>query len=99
MKTLRRLPQDTAGWRFDFKPPVARQMTGARIIMADLRLGIERAAAINGRLHVDAAAETPVAFDHRIGDVDAVDDDGHAGAARNHEIESLAGDSRQRRSD
>src|SRR5665213_3813685 len=99
MKTLRRLRQDAARRRFDFKPPVASQITSTRIIMTDRRLRIDRASAIDGRLHVNAAAETPVAFDDGIGCIDAVDDDGYAGAAWNHEVETFAGNSRQRRSD
>ena len=58
--------------------------------MTDAGLEIDVAAAINRRLHMDALAETEVAFDHGIGRIDAVDDDGHAGAAGNHDIEALA---------
>ena len=68
--------------------------------MTDVRLGIDVAAAIDRRLHMHALAEAPVAFDHRIGCIDAVDDDGHAGAAGNHDDgTAAAGQSRQRRSD
>ena len=58
--------------------------------MTDMRLGIDVAAAIDGRLDMDALAKTPVAFDHRVGCIDAVDDDGHAGAAGNHDVGTVA---------
>ena len=35
-----------------------------------------------------ALAKAPIAFDHRIGCIDAVDDDGHARPARNDDIEA-----------
>ena len=41
-----------------------------------------------------ALAETPLTLDHRIGCIDAVDDDGHAGAAGNYDIEAAAGKGR-----
>src|ERR1700761_2346650 len=70
----------------DFKPAIAGQMTLARIIVADRRHRLDRTATIDRRLDVDALVETPVAFDDRVGSIDAVDDDRDAGAAgnRNH---------------
>src|SRR5437016_13414936 len=53
--------------RLDLEAPVTRQMARARIIVPDTRKRIDIAAAINGRLHVGAALETPIALDHRIG--------------------------------
>ena len=94
-----RFRQGAVGRRLDFETAVARQKTGARIIMTDFRLGRDRAAAIDGRLHVDALAEAKVAFDDGVGYVDAVDDNGNAGAARNDEIEAFAGQRGQRGSD
>jgi len=67
--------------------------------MTDLGGEIEVAAAINSRLHLLTPAEAPFAFDHSIGCVDAVNDDGHVGAAGNHDVEAAAGKGRQRRSD
>jgi hypothetical protein len=45
--------------------------------MTDMRRGIDIAAAIDRRRHMHALAEAPVAFDHRIGRVDAVKDIRH----------------------
>src|ERR1700687_1200226 len=88
-----------AGRRFDFETPVARRMTGARIVMTDVGHEIDVAAAIDRGLHLLALAETPFAFDHGVGCVDAVNDDGHAGAAGHYDIETAAGKGRGRRSD
>ena len=59
--------------------------------MTDIRNRIDVAAAVNGRLDLVALAQPPLALDHRIGCVDAVNDDGYADAARNHDIEATAG--------
>ena len=68
--------------------------------MTDIGHGIDVAAAIDRWLHLHALAEAPFAFDHGIGCIDAVNDDGHAGAAGNHDLETAAaGKSRGRRSD
>jgi hypothetical protein len=99
MIALGGLRQPAVGRRFDFKPPVARLTTGARIVMTDVRRGIDVAAAIDRGLHMHALAEAPVAFDDGIGCIDAVNDDGYAGAARNHDDGSAVGQGRPRRSD
>ena len=62
--------------------------------MTDLGAGIDVAAAINRGLHLLTPAKAPFAFDHSIGCVDAVNDDGHVGAARNHDVEAAAGKGR-----
>jgi hypothetical protein len=67
--------------------------------MTDVRREIDIAAAIDRGLHLLALAETPFAFDDGVGSVDAVNDDGHAGAAGNYDVEAAAGESRPRRSD
>src|SRR4051812_33348641 len=72
-------------------------MPCARIIMADVWNRIDVAATIDGRLHMRALAETPVALDHRIGCIEAVNDDGYADTARNHDFKAAAGKSRRRR--
>ena len=43
-----------------------------------------------------APFKAPIAFDHRIGCVDAIDDDGHARLARDHDRKAAAGQSRRR---
>ena len=58
MIALRGLRQLAVGGRFDFETSVARLMTGARIVMADVRGDIDGAATIDRRLHMDALAET-----------------------------------------
>src|ERR1017187_8790133 len=77
------LRQLAVGGRLDFETPVARHMTGAGIIMSDVRPGIDIATAIDRGLHMHALAKAPIAFDDGVGYVDAVNDDGHAGAAGN----------------
>jgi hypothetical protein len=67
--------------------------------MTDIRLALDIAATINDRLFMIAPAQSPLAFDHGIGRIDAVDDDGHAGTPGNHDIKALAGTSGERRSD
>jgi hypothetical protein len=94
MKALGGRRQLAVGRRFDFKTSVTRQVTGAWIITADPRDGIDIAAAINLGLHLLTLAKTPLAFDDGIGRVDAVDDDGQAGPTRDHDIEAAAGESR-----
>ena len=54
------------------------------------------AAAVDGRLHLPVLAKTPFAFDHRIGCIDAVNDDGHVDAAGNDDVKTAAGESRRR---
>src|SRR5579859_1439545 len=76
--------------RLDFQPPIAGQMTCARIVVANIRRRLDQAAAVNRWLHVDALAEAPIAFDDGIGCIDAVDDDGHTGAAWNHDVRTVA---------
>src|SRR5258705_10625256 len=99
MEVWRAKRQLAVGRRFDFKTAVARHTTGARIVMTDLGAEIDVAAAVDRGLHLLTPAETPFAFDHRIGGVDAVNDDGHVGAARNHDVEAAASEGRWRRSD
>ena len=52
---------------------VAGHMAGAGIIVADIRHRIDIAAAVDGGLHMRPPQQTPIAFDHRIGCVDAID--------------------------
>src|ERR1700692_2221207 len=99
MPALRGPRQPAVGRRLDFETPVAGHLTSARIVMTDVRPDINVAAAIDRGLDMDALGETPVAFDHRVGCVDAIDDDGHARPAWNHDIEAVASRSRPRRSD
>src|SRR5258707_12811202 len=99
MIALRARRKLAVGGRLDFETRVARHTTGARILMTDLGTKIDVAAAINRGLHLLTPAETPFAFDHGIACVDAVNDDGHAGAARDHDVEAAAGKGRPRRAD
>src|ERR1700730_5850672 len=99
MVALRGLRRPAVGRRLDFETPVARQTTGARIVMTDVRRKIDIPAAIDRGLHLLALAETPFAFDDGVGCVDAVNDDGHAGAAGYYDIEAAPGHARPRRSD
>src|SRR5207302_1526166 len=99
MEALGGLRQPAVGRRFDFKTPVARQATSARVVMSDVWRGIEVAAAIDPGLNLPALAKTPLALYDRVGCVDAVNDDGHARPTRNHDIEAAAGKSGQRRFD
>ena len=62
--------------------------------MSDIRHRIDIAAAIDRGLHMHALAETPIALDHRIGCIDAIDDDGNAGPAGHHDRKAAAGQSR-----
>ena len=94
MIALRRLRQPPVGGRFDLQPAVARPMTGARIVVSDIGKRIDKTAAIDGRGDMTALGKSPIALDHRIGCVDAVNDDGHAGAAGNDDVEAAAGKSR-----
>src|SRR5471032_1055595 len=100
MIALGGLRQPAVGRRLDFETAVARHVTGTRIIMADARLDIGDAAAIDRGLYMHALAKTPVAFNDGIGCVDAVNDDGHPGAAWNHDDGTAgAGEGAQRGSD
>src|ERR1700761_8884199 len=99
MKTLGRFRQRAVRRRLDLEPAIAGLVTEARIIVADIGLDVDVAAAIDRRLAVIAAAEAELALDYRIGCIDAVDDDGHAGTAGNHNVKTLAGQARRRRSD
>src|SRR3954465_2261104 len=98
---LGRLWQLAVGWRLNLETSVAGLMAGARIIMSDPRFGVDIAAAIDRRLHLLPLAETPLAFDHGIGRIDAVNDDGHAGVAGHNNVETAcpAGKCRGRSSD
>src|SRR5829696_3824812 len=91
MIALGRLRQSAVRRRLDFQPPVTGHAAGARIITADVRNGIDIAAAIDGRLDLVALAETPLTLDHCIGSVDTINDDGYAGTAGNHNVEATAG--------
>jgi len=51
--------------------------------MTDIRHGLDGMTAIHRGLNVQALAETPVALDDGVGGIDAIDDDGHPGAAGN----------------
>ena len=77
---MRQLP---IGRRLDLEAAVTRlrAVTEARIIVADIRCGIDVAAAKDRRLIVHTLAEAKVAFDDGVGNIDAVLDDGDAGAA------------------
>src|SRR5258708_37665374 len=99
MIALRGLRQLAVGRRLDFEAPVARRVTGRRIEMTDMQIGIDRAATINGGLPMHALAETPVAFDHGIGCVDAVNDDGHTGPAGNDDDRTAVGHAGPARTD
>src|SRR6185437_12583083 len=99
MIALGRLRQSAVRRRFDLEAAIAGLVAEARIIMADIGLGLDDAAAIDGGLGVIALAEAKPALDHGIGRVDAVDDDGHPGAAGNDDVKTLAGAGRQHRSD
>src|ERR1700749_830330 len=99
METLGRLRQRAVRWRLDLEAPIAGLVAEARIIVADIGLDVDVTAAIDRRLAVIAAAEAEFAFDHGIGRIDAVDDDGHTGTAGNDDVESLAREARRRGSD
>ena len=99
MIALRRLRQLAVGRRLDFETAVARRVAGTRIVMSDIGLRIDGAAAINGGLHMHTLSETPVAFEHSVGYVNAVDDDGHTGPAWNDLHGTAVGQGRPRRSD
>src|ERR1700742_3185637 len=94
-----RLRQFTIGRRLDFETPITGCAAQGWIIMTDVRHGIEPAAAIDRRLYMPALAETPVAYDHVIGSILAINDDGDTRAARNHNIETIGRERPQRRSD
>lgn len=49
--------------------------------MPDVRQRFDPATAIDGRLNVDVLCQTPVALDHGIGRVDAIDDNRDARAS------------------
>ena len=87
------------GRRLDFEASVARQTARAWIIATDIRFDIDDATAIDGGLHVHALAEAPIAFDDGIGSIDAVNNHGHPGAARNHNDRTAVGQSRAGGSD
>src|SRR4249919_1800344 len=77
-----------AGW-LDFQTPITRIATETRIVVTDRRLE-DRPATVDGGLHMDTLAEAPVALDNRVGCVDAINDDGHPRAARNHDVRAIA---------
>src|SRR4029077_9821324 len=54
------LRQFAIGGRFDFETAVARQMTGAWIVVADIRHRIDIAAAVDRGLDMRPPQETPV---------------------------------------
>ena len=91
MIALGRLRQFAVRRRLDFHPPVSGQAAGTRIVMTNMRHRIDIAATVDGRLDMGALAQPPIALDHRIGCVDAVNDDGYAGTAWNHDLEAAAG--------
>ncbi len=99
MIALRGLRQLAVGRRLDFEAAVAWRVTGTRIVMTDMRIGIDDAAAIDGGLHMHVLGEAPVTFDHGIGRIDAINDDGHTGAAGNHDDGTAVGQGRPARSD
>ena len=91
MKTLRARRQLAIGGRLDFETSITRRVAGARIIVTDLGSGIGNAAAIDRRMDVDVLGQSPVAFHHGPGRIDAVDDDGHARTAGNDDGKSVIG--------
>src|ERR1700722_17965442 len=99
MIALGRLRQFAIGRRLDFEAPITGGAAQGRIIMTDVRHGIEPAAAIHRRLYMPSLAETPVAYDHVIGRILAINDAWDASAARTHNIETIGRERRQRRSD
>src|ERR1700682_5218066 len=99
MVALRGLRPPGVGRRLDFETPGTRAQTGPPRVTTDGRRKIDIPPAIDRGLHLLALAETPFAFDDGVGCVDAVNDDGHAGAAGNYDIEAAAGQSLPRRSD
>src|SRR6266576_2066947 len=72
MIALRRLRQLAVGRRLDFETAVARRAAGTRIVMSDIGLRIDGVAAIDGGLHMHTLSETPVAFEHSVGYVNAI---------------------------
>src|ERR1700751_1408103 len=99
MPALRGLRQPAVGRRLDFETPVAGHLTCAWIVVTDVRHDIDVAPARDRGLDMDALGETPAALDHRVGCIDAIDNNGHARPAWNHDIEAVASRSRPRRSD
>jgi hypothetical protein len=94
MIALGRLRQPAVRRRFDFQTPVTRHAAGTRIIVADARNGIDIAAAVDGRPDLVALAETPLTLAYRLGCIHSVDDNGHAWATWNDDIEAAAGKGR-----
>src|SRR5262245_40298762 len=72
-------------------------MSETWIVAADIGSGVDVAATIDGGLHLLALAETPLSLDHRIGCIDAVDHDGHAGPAWNNDVETARAAGKGRR--
>src|ERR1700704_3000877 len=99
MIALRRLRQLAVGRRLDFETAVVRRVAGARIVMGYMRRGTDGAAAIDRGLHMHTLSETPVAFEHSVGYVNAIDDDGYTGPAWNDLHGTAVGQGRPRRSD
>src|SRR6185437_6680958 len=95
MIAFRRLRQDAVQRRFDFEAPIARAPAGTGVIMANMRIGIDIAAAVDGGLDMLALGEAPIAFDDGIGSIDTVDDDGDARTTGNHDIETVTGQGRR----
>jgi hypothetical protein len=91
METFRLWRQLAVRRRLDLEAAIAGPMSSAWIVMADPRFSLDEPAAVNRRLHMNAFGQTPVAFDHRVGGVDAVDDDRHASAAWNDERNAVIG--------
>src|SRR3981189_2955301 len=99
MIALRRLRHVVVGRRLDCEAAVARGAAGTRIVMSDIGLRIDGAAAIDGGLHMHTLSETPVAFEPSVGYASAIDDDGHTGPAWNHLHGTAVGQHRPCRSD
>jgi hypothetical protein len=81
MKALGRL---WPAGRLYLQSTVAGHLAQARKIMTDMGFGIDETTAIHRGLDMDALGKAPVPLDDGIGGINAVDDDGHAGPAWNH---------------
>ncbi len=78
--------------------PVTGLMTQARIVMADIRAR-HRHSAHHRPWAAHGCLAVPIALDHGKGCIDAVDDDGNAGATGNYDVETVGAMRRPRRSD
>src|SRR4051812_30979160 len=94
MKALGRLRQFAVGGWPDLGSSVARRLTEGWIIMADVWDRADTTSAIYRGLDMDILAQPEIAFDDRVGGIDAVDDDGNARPARDDAIEAAPGKSR-----